>query len=128
MQNPIPKLRQTSIISKKQDFCLKNWKLWRVPTTIEFNKFCWNFAHVRPRKKILLFPEMRVTRKIFTRAAAIFFKKFTLIKLFFVEKQLRSFLLLLVRINSLMENRFKDEIYRLNVYYYKSKTQSQTWT
>ena len=24
--------------------CLK--KLWRAPTNIEFNNFCWNFAHV----------------------------------------------------------------------------------
>ena len=44
MQNPISKLRQTSIISKKPVFCLKNWK--RAATTIEFNIFCWYFAHV----------------------------------------------------------------------------------
>ena len=25
---------------------MKNWNLWRVPTTIGFNIFCWNFAHV----------------------------------------------------------------------------------
>ena len=46
MQNPAPKLRQTSIISKKQVFCLKNWKLSQAPSTIEFNIFCWIFAHV----------------------------------------------------------------------------------
>ena len=44
MQNPIPKLRQRSIITKKPGFFV--WKLWRVPTTIEFDIFCWNFAHV----------------------------------------------------------------------------------
>ena len=41
MQNLIPKLRQTSIISKKPGFVLSE-KL----TTIEFNIFCWHFAHV----------------------------------------------------------------------------------
>ena len=41
MQNLIEKLRQV--------FCLKNSqnsKLWRVPTTIDFNNVCWNLAHV----------------------------------------------------------------------------------
>ena len=47
MQNLIPKLKQTSIISKKQGFLSeKNWKLWWAPTTIEFNIFCQNFEHV----------------------------------------------------------------------------------
>ena len=35
MQNPIKKLET-----------LKNWKLWRVPTTLEFNIVYWNLAHV----------------------------------------------------------------------------------
>ena len=26
--------------------CLKNWKLWRAPTTTKFSIFCWNFAHL----------------------------------------------------------------------------------
>ena len=34
------------MFSWNQVFCLKNWKLWRAPTTIEFNKLSWNFAHV----------------------------------------------------------------------------------
>ena len=46
MENPIPRLRQMSVISKILGFCLKNWQLWRALTTIEFNIFCWNFAHV----------------------------------------------------------------------------------
>ena len=46
MQNPISKLRQRSIISKKAGFLSENEKLWQVPTTTEFNKFFWNFAHV----------------------------------------------------------------------------------
>ena len=41
IQNPIPKLRQISIISKKQVFFV-----WQAPTTIDVNIFCWNFAHV----------------------------------------------------------------------------------
>ena len=47
MQNPIPRFRQSYIISKKPfwKFYLKNWNLWRAPTTIELNIFCWNFAH-----------------------------------------------------------------------------------
>ena len=46
MQNPIPKLRQTSIISNKTGFLSEKLKIWRAPTAIEFNIFCWNFAHV----------------------------------------------------------------------------------
>ena len=34
------------LFSRNQVFCLKNWKLWRAPTTIGFKFFCWNFAHV----------------------------------------------------------------------------------
>ena len=37
-------LDKTILFSKNQVFCLKNWKLWRAPTTVEFNTFCWNFA------------------------------------------------------------------------------------
>ena len=29
-----------------QVICLKNWKLWRDLTTIKFNIFCWNCAHI----------------------------------------------------------------------------------
>ena len=34
------------LMPRNQIFCVKNWKLWRAPTTIEFNILCWNFAHV----------------------------------------------------------------------------------
>ena len=34
------------MFSRNQVFCLKNWKLWRPPTTIELNISCWNFGHV----------------------------------------------------------------------------------
>ena len=34
------------MFSRNQVFCPKNWKLWRTPTTVDFNGFCWNFAHV----------------------------------------------------------------------------------
>ena len=45
MRNPIHKFSWSSIVFGKSVFCLKNWKFWRAPTTIEFNVFCWNFAH-----------------------------------------------------------------------------------
>ena len=32
--------------SRKQVFCLNIWKLWRAPTTLQFNIFCWNLAHI----------------------------------------------------------------------------------
>ena len=34
------------LFPRNQLFCQKNLKLWRAPTTKEFNIFCWNFAHV----------------------------------------------------------------------------------
>ena len=40
MQNPIQKFKQSSIVFEKFE------KLWRVPTTLQFNNFCLNFAHV----------------------------------------------------------------------------------
>ena len=46
MQNLIPKFRQSSIVFKKQGYLSENRKLLGAPTTIEFNTFCWNFAHV----------------------------------------------------------------------------------
>ena len=41
MQSPTQKLREGSIVFEKPGI-LSNW----APTTIEFNKFYWNFAHV----------------------------------------------------------------------------------
>ena len=46
MQNSMKKFGQSYIVFEKPGFCLKNWNFWRAPTTIEFNIFCWNFAHV----------------------------------------------------------------------------------
>ena len=46
MQNSIQKFRQSSIVSRNQVSYLKNWKFSQAPTTIDFNNFCWNFAHV----------------------------------------------------------------------------------
>ena len=34
------------MFSRNQAFRLKNWNLWRVPTTIGFNIFCWNLTHI----------------------------------------------------------------------------------
>ena len=41
-----PNLDKPLLFPRKQAICLKNWKLWRAPTTLEFNIFCWNFARV----------------------------------------------------------------------------------
>ena len=43
---PYKSLDEALLFSRNQVFWLKNWKLWRAPTTIEFNIFCWNSAHV----------------------------------------------------------------------------------
>ena len=40
MQNPVPNLKQTSIISKKPGFLSEKLK------TLTSSNFCWNFAHV----------------------------------------------------------------------------------
>ena len=39
-------LDKALLFPRNQAFFLKNWKFWRAPTTIEFNIFWWNFAHV----------------------------------------------------------------------------------
>ena len=39
-------LDKALLFSRNQVFCLKNRKLWGGATTIEFNIFCWHFAHV----------------------------------------------------------------------------------
>ena len=39
-------LDKALLFARNQVFCLKNWKIWRAPATIDFNIFCWNFAHV----------------------------------------------------------------------------------
>ena len=39
-------LDKALLFPRNQVICLKNWKLWRASTTIEFHTFCWNFAHV----------------------------------------------------------------------------------
>ena len=46
MQNPIQKFRQNSIVFEKPGILSEKLKTWRAPTTIHFNNFCWNFAHV----------------------------------------------------------------------------------
>ena len=39
-------LYKALLLTRNQVICLKNWKLWRAPTTIKFNIFCWILAHV----------------------------------------------------------------------------------
>ena len=46
MQNAINNLDKALLFLRNQVFCLKIWKLWQAPTTLQFNIFCWNFAHV----------------------------------------------------------------------------------
>ena len=38
-------LDKALLFPRNQAIYLKNWKLWRAPTTIEFNIFYWIFAH-----------------------------------------------------------------------------------
>ena len=72
-----------------------------------------------PKTKILLFPEMRVTKKIFTRAAGIFFlinlikffnkvyaQRTTLTALFFVNNKEFYLLLLEEKKTSIRPNKF----------------------
>ena len=47
MQNPMQKIRQSCILFEKPYILPENWNLWRVATSIEFNIFCWNFAHIK---------------------------------------------------------------------------------
>ena len=39
-------LNKALLFSRNQIFCLKIWKLWQAPTTLQLNIFCWNFAYV----------------------------------------------------------------------------------
>ena len=46
---PYNNLYRALLFSRNQVFYLKNSKnrkLWRVPSTIDFNSFCWNLAHI----------------------------------------------------------------------------------
>ena len=38
-------LDKALLFLRNQVFRLKIWKLWRAPTILQFNIFCWNFAH-----------------------------------------------------------------------------------
>ena len=39
-------LDKVFLFPRNQVICPKNGKLWRAPSIIKFNIFCWNFAHV----------------------------------------------------------------------------------
>ena len=39
-------LDKALLFPRNQAICLKNWKLWRAPTTTKFDIFCWNFTLV----------------------------------------------------------------------------------
>ena len=63
MQNPIQKFRQNSIVFEKPGILSENLKTVASSNypTVEFNIFCWNFAHVSyltmSTKVCLDFPE-----------------------------------------------------------------------
>ena len=109
----------------------------------------WFHVVLLAKIKILLFLEMRVTRKIFTRVVAnflfdnqfnwIFQIKFTLKELlkqhFYLLKNKDSYLLLFkekkrqfLQINFLVENCLNGEFYWPNVFHYEFKIQSLLWT
>ena len=46
MQNPIQKFRQSSIVFKKPGILSEHLKILTSSNTLQFNIFCWNFAHV----------------------------------------------------------------------------------
>ena len=46
MQNTIQKFWQSFVVLRNQVFCLKIWKVSRALTILQFDIFCWNFAHV----------------------------------------------------------------------------------
>ena len=48
---PFKTLDKALLFSRNQVYCLKNWKLWRVLTTVEFNIFYWNIGHVSYLRK-----------------------------------------------------------------------------
>ena len=39
-------LEKALVLPRSQIICLENWELWRAPTTVEFNIYCWNFVRV----------------------------------------------------------------------------------
>ena len=43
---PYKNLDKALMFLRNQVFCLNIWNLWRDPTILQFNIFCWNFAHV----------------------------------------------------------------------------------
>ena len=45
MQIPWENLAKALLFLRNQVFGLKIWKLWQAATTLQFNIFCWNFAH-----------------------------------------------------------------------------------
>ena len=45
-KTPYNNLDKALLFSRKQVFCLKIWKIWPAPTTLQFYIFCWNFVRV----------------------------------------------------------------------------------
>ena len=43
---PYKNLDKVLLFWRNQVFCMKIWNLWRAPTTLQFNIFCWNFGYI----------------------------------------------------------------------------------
>ena len=69
-------LDKTCAFPRNQVTCLKNWKFWRALTTMEFNIFCWNFAHVSV---------LRMSKKGCVGFFFILFRSWVIDKLVFCE-------------------------------------------
>ena len=46
MENAMQTFRQSFVVFEKPGILSENLKIWRAPTTIQLNIFCWNFAHI----------------------------------------------------------------------------------
>ena len=57
---PLRKLDKALLFSRNQVLCLKIWKLWRAPTTLEFPDFCWFLLEFCTR-----FPLTNVYKRMF---------------------------------------------------------------
>ena len=56
MQNPILKFRQSSCVLEKPEYLSEKYKIWRTPTTVEFNmillRFCTHFCLTNVYKRV----------------------------------------------------------------------------
>ena len=48
-------LDKALLFPRNQAICLKNWKIWRAPTTTKFNICCWNVTSQCLQKDVRIF-------------------------------------------------------------------------